>query len=422
MLSLKYMRNNIEYLQDVLKNRNTELNLEEFEQLDEERRELLQNVETLRHLQNVTSKEIGNLKRNGEDASQKISEMQKVSSDIKEFDNKLNEIEEKLRYFQINIPNIYSDDVVIGKDEESNVEIKKVGKVTEFDFEPKAHWDIGEDLDILDFERGAKIGGSRFTVYKGLGARLERALINFMLDTHTQENGYTEILPPSLVKREAMLNSGQLPKFEEDAFTTTDDRFLIPTGEVPLVNLHSDEILDEEELPLNYTAYTPCYRKEAGSYGKDTKGIIRQHQFNKVELVKIVSPEKSYTELENLLSDAEEILKKLKLPYRVVSLCSGDLGFAASKTYDIEVWVPFQNKYREISSCSNTENFQSRRARIKYRKIEDQSSEYPHTLNGSGLAVGRTLLAILENYQQKDGSVIVPEVLRPYMGGIDVIK
>lgn len=422
MLDLKYIRNNIEFLQKMLKNRNTEMDLGNFEQIDEERRTVIKKMDSLKHMQNVASKEIGEIKRAKKDASEIMKKMGQVSSEIKELNEKVKELDEKIRYFQLTIPNVYCEDTIIGNSEEDNIEIKKVGEIPNFEFEAKAHWELGESLDILDFERGAKIGGARFTVYKGLGARLERALINFMLDLHTGEHGYKEILPPVLVKREAMTGTGQLPKFENDAFKTTDDRFLIPTAEVPLVNLHSQETLDEKDLPLYYVAYTPCFRKEAGSYGRDTKGLIRQHQFNKVELVKMVKPEDSYDELEKILLNAEEVLKRLKLPYRVISLCSGDLGFGATKTYDIEVWLPFQNKYREISSCSNTEDFQARRAGIRYREEGQKKSAFVHTLNGSGLAVGRTLLAILENYQQEDGSIIIPEVLRPYMGGADVIK
>ncbi|BDU50236.1 serine--tRNA ligase [Haliovirga abyssi] len=422
MLDLKYIRNNIEFLQDMLKNRGTEVNLNEFEQIDEERRNILNELEKLKNFRNTASKEIGKMKREGEDTTIKMEEMALVSKRVKELDKEVKELENRLRYFQLTIPNVYNENVPIGKTEDDNIEIRKVGEIPKFDFEPKNHWEIGEKLDILDFERGAKLSGSRFTAYKGLGARLERALINFMLDLHTTEHGYKEIIPPYLVKRECMEGTGQLPKFEDDAFKTTDDMFLIPTAEVPLTNLHREEVLDGELLPIYYTAYTPCFRREAGSYGKDTKGLIRQHQFNKVELVKIVKPETSYEELEKLLLNAEEVLKRLELPYRVISLCTGDLGFSAAKTYDIEVWVPAQNKYREISSCSNTEDFQARRAQIRYKDKGAKKTELAHTINGSGLAVGRTLIAILENYQQEDGTVIIPEALKPYMRGIDVIK
>lgn len=422
MLDLKYIRNNIEFLQGMLKNRGTKVNLNEFEQFDEERRNILNEVEKLKNFRNIASKEIGKMKMEGKDTTIKLEEMALVSRRIKELDKEVKELDKKLRYFQMTIPNVYNENVPIGKTEDDNIEIRKVGEIPKFDFEPKNHWEIGDDLDILDFERGAKLSGSRFTVYKGLGAKLERALINFMLDLHTTEHGYKEIIPPYLVKRDCMEGTGQLPKFEDDAFKTTDDMFLIPTAEVPLTNLHREEVLDGDSLPRYYTAYTPCFRREAGSYGKDTKGLIRQHQFNKVELVKIVKPENSYEELENLVGNAEEVLKRLELPYRVISLCTGDLGFSAAKTYDIEVWVPAQNKYREISSCSNTEDFQARRAQIRYKDKGIKKTELVHTLNGSGLAVGRTLIAVLENYQQADGTVKIPEVLKPYMRGIDVIK
>ncbi len=422
MLDLRYIRNNIEFLQETLKNRGASVDLEEFEQLDAERREILTEVDTLKHKRNNASAEVGKLKREGQDASKIIEEMGIVSKRIKELDEKVSAIDAKLVYFQMTLPNVYHESTPIGKDENDNVEVRKWGEPVEFDFEPKSHWDLGEELDIIDFERGAKLGGSRFTVYKGLGARLERALINFMLDLHTTEHGYTEVMTPLIVKREIMEGTGQLPKFEDDAYRTTDDMFLIPTSEVPVTNMHRKEILDGVELPKYYTAYSPCFRREAGSYGRDMKGLIRLHQFNKVEMVKIVEPETSYDELEKMVLNAEEVLKRLGLPYRVIQLCTGDIGFSAAKTYDLEVWVPFQNSYREISSCSNCEDFQARRMGLKYRESGNKKSEFCHTLNGSGLAVGRTLLAILENYQQEDGSIIIPEVLRPYMGGIDVIK
>jgi seryl-tRNA synthetase len=421
MLDLKFIRNNIEFLQEMLKNRGAEGALEEFEQLDAERSELLTKVEALKHRRNHASAEVGKRKRSGEDASDIIAEMGAVSKEIKELDTKLNETDEKLKDIQLSLPNVYHESTPIGKDEDENIEVKKWGEIRKFDFEPKSHWELGEELDILDFERGAKLGGSRFTVYKGYGAKLERALINFMLDLHTTEHGYTEVMTPILVKREIMEGTGQLPKFEEDAYKTTDDMFLIPTSEVSVTNIHRQEILEEAELPKYYTAFSPCFRREAGSYGRDVKGLIRQHQFNKIELIKLSKPEDSYKELEKMLLNAEEVLKRLELPYRVVQLCSGDIGFSATKTYDIEVWLPFQNKYREISSCSNTEDFQARRMGLKYRPEGSKKSEFVHTLNGSGLAVGRTLLAVLENYQQEDGSILVPEALRPYLGGISVI-
>ncbi len=422
MLDLKFIRNKIEFLQNMLEKRNTKFDLEEFEQLDEERRNLLSEVETLKHERNTSSAEIGKLKREGKDASELLQKMGVVSSKIKDMEKTVSELETKLEYIQLTIPNVFHESVPIGKGEEDNQEVRKVGEIKEMNFTPMTHDELGEKLDILDFERGAKLSGSRFTVYKGFGARLERALINFMLDIQTTEHSYTEILPPFLVSRETMTGTGQLPKFEEDVYKTVDDMFLIPTAEVPLTNIHAKEILSEADLPLYYTAYTPCFRREAGSYGKDVKGLIRQHQFNKVELVKFVHPDHSYEELEKMTNDAESILKRLGLPYRVVALCSGDIGFSASKTYDIEVWLPGQGKYREISSCSNTENFQARRAKIKFRQDGVKGSEFVHTLNGSGLAVGRTLIAIMENYQQEDGSIVIPQALRPYMGGVNVIK
>lgn len=422
MLDLRYIRDNVEFLEEMLKNRNADSKLDEFEQLDAERREILEKVEKLKHRRNIVSAEVGKLKREGKDASEIIAEMGGVSKEIKELDKSLSEVDEKLAYIQMTIPNVYHKSTPIGKDEDENVEIRKWGEVKEFNFEPKAHYELGEELGILDFERGAKLGGSRFTLYKGLGARLERALINFMLDLHTTEHGYTELLTPILVKREVMEGTGQLPKFEDDAYKTEDDMFLIPTSEVSVTNVHRKEIFSEDELPKYYTAFSPCFRREAGSYGKDIKGLIRQHQFNKIEMVKLAKPTDSYEELEKMVTNAEEVLKRLELPYRVIQLCTGDIGFSASKTYDIEVWLPHQDKYREISSCSNTEDFQARRMGIKFRPNGSKKSEFVHTLNGSGLAVGRTVVAILENYQQADGTVIIPKALRPYMGGLDVIK
>lgn len=422
MLDLKYIRNNIEFLEEMLRNRNTKFDLNEFEQIDEERRNILREMEAMKHIQNNASKEIGKLKREKLDASEKLKEMAELSQKIKSFDKELKDLEEKLRTIQLTLPNVYSEDTPIGNDESHNLEVRKYGDIKEFSFNPKPHWELGEDLDILDFERGAKLSGSRFTVYKGAGAKLERALINFMLDLHTEEHGYTEAMTPYLVKREIMVGTGQLPKFEDDAFKTVDDMFLIPTAEVTVTNLHREEILNEKDLPKYYAAFTACFRREAGSYGRDTKGLIRQHQFNKVELVKLCKPENSYEELDKLLNNAEEVLKRLGLSYRVVQLCTGDLGFSASKTYDIEVWLPSEGKYREISSCSNTEDFQARRAQIKFRRDGVIKSEFVHTINGSGLAVGRTLIAVLENYQQEDGTIIIPEALKPYMGKMDVIK
>ena len=375
----------------------------------------------MKNKQNTVSREIPKLKKAGEDTTEIMAEMKELSGKIKELDGQLSEVDLNLRTALLNVPNTPYKDVPFGKDDTDNVEMRKFKEPTGFDFEPKAHWDIGEDLDILDFERAAKISGARFTVYKGLGARLERAVINFMLDLHTIDQDYKEILPPFMVNRAAMTGTGQLPKFEEDMFYVPQkDFFLIPTAEVPVTNLRADEIMDEAELPVYYTAYTPCFRAEAGSAGRDTRGLIRQHQFNKVELVKFVAPETSYDELEKLTADAEEVLKILDIPYRVVRLSSGDLGFSSAMTYDIEVWMPSYGRYVEISSCSNFEDFQARRAGIRFRR-EKGKPEFVHTLNGSGLAVGRTVAAILENYQQADGSVVIPEALRKYMG-VDKIE
>lgn len=422
MLELKFIRENREKVEEMLRNRNSSLTLDEFFQLDDQRREILGEVEALKQKRNVESNEIARLKKEKQDATALIEEMGKVSAQIKELDTKLAEVEEKLTYIQMTIPNMYQDGTPVGEDENANVEIRRWGTPREFTFEPKAHWDIGEDLGILDFERGSKLGGSRFVLYRGLGARVERALINFMLDLHTTEHGYTEHITPFLVKREICEGTGQLPKFEDDMYRTSDDMFLISTSEITMTNIHRKEILEEKELPKYYTAYSPCFRREAGSYGKDVKGIIRLHQFNKVEMVKITNQESSYDELEKMVNNAEEVLKRLELPYRVIQLCTGDLGFGAAKTYDIEVWLPSQKKYREISSCSNCEGFQARRMGLKYRPNGSSKSEYCHTLNGSGLAVGRTLVAIMENYQQEDGSFLIPKALVPYMGGVEVVK
>jgi len=391
--------------------------------IDGERRKAIQEWERLRALQKKVSDEVSKRKKEGEDASELISEMKKVSKEMKELDAVVQEKEKALQDFLLMVPNLPHESVPRGTDSSENAEVRRWGEIAKFGFEPKPHWDLGEELGILDFKCGAKIAGARFTLYRDLGAKLERALINFMLDLHTREHKYREVLPPFMVNRTTMTGTGQLPKFEEELFKIDGlDYFLIPTAEVPVTNIHQDEVLEEDTLPLYYTAYTPCFRKEAGSYGKDTRGLIRQHQFNKVELVKFSKPENSYDELEKLLSDAEEVLKRLKLPYRVVNLCAGDLGFSASKTYDIEVWLPGQNAFKEISSCSNFEDFQARRAKIRYRISGKSKTEYVHTLNGSGLAVGRTLVAILENYQQADGSVMIPEVLRPYLYGAERIE
>lgn len=421
MLDARFVRENIDTVKISLENRNYILPLDDFLTIEEKKRSLQRESEELRNKRNVVTDEIAILKSNRQDASGLIEEMKSVSQRIKELDEKIKVLEEKTNDFLLNVPNIPHESVPIGKNETENVEIRKWGEARQFDFEPLNHWDIGEMLEIIDFERASKIAGARFSLIKGLGAKLERALMSFMLDLNTSK-GYKEILPPIIVNRESMTGTGQLPKFEMELFRIADPEFyLIPTAEVPVTNIHRNEILSEKDLPIYYTAYTPCFRREAGSYGKDVRGLIRQHQFNKVELVKFVKPEDSYNELESLTKDAEDILQKLELPYRVVALCTGDLGFAASKTYDIEVWLPGQQRYREISSCSNFTDFQARRSNIRFKRQGKKGTELVHTLNGSGLAIGRTLVAILENYQQKGGSVVVPEVLRPYMG-VDVIK
>ena len=422
MLDIKRIREDFEGVKARVEFRGKgDFGIENVKKYDEQRRELLAEVEAMKNRQNTVSREIPKMKKAGEDTTEIMAEMKELSAKIKEMDGRLSEIEANLKTALLNVPNTPYKEVQFGEDDSDNVELRRYEEPTSFDFEPKAHWDIGEDLGILDFERAAKISGARFTVYKGLGARLERAVINFMLDLHTEQQGYTEILPPFMVNRAAMTGTGQLPKFEEDMFYVPQkDFFLIPTAEVPVTNLRANEIMDESELPLYYTAYTPCFRAEAGSAGRDTRGLIRQHQFNKVEMVKFVAPETSYDELEKLTADAEEILKLLKIPYRVVRLSSGDLGFSSAMTYDIEVWMPSYGRYVEISSCSNFEDFQARRAGIRFRR-EKGKPEFVHTLNGSGLAVGRTVAAILENYQQADGSVVIPEVLRRYMG-VDKIE
>lgn len=390
--------------------------------MDAKRREILVTVEELKAERNTVSAEIAQAKRNKENVDDKIAAMQKLSADVKNLDAELFEIDEKLNAILAVLPNTPHDSVPVGVDEEENVEVRRWGTPREFNFEPKAHWDLGEDLDILDWERGAKVTGARFLFYKNLGARLERALYNFMLDEHIAE-GYQEIITPYMVNRDSMYGTGQYPKFKEDTFELTDTNYvLIPTAEVPLTNYYRNEILEEKDLPIYFTAMSPSFRSEAGSAGRDTRGLIRLHQFHKVEMVKFATPEQSYDELEKMTANAENILQKLGLPYRVLSLCTGDMGFSAAKTYDLEVWIPAQNAYREISSCSNTEDFQARRAQIRYRDAADGKVKLLHTLNGSGLAVGRTVAAILENYQNEDGSVTIPEVLRPYMGGVEVIK
>jgi len=423
MLDIKFLRAHFQEVKEKLKHRGEDLtDFERFEELDSKRRELIAQVEELKNQRNEVSQQIAALKREKKDAEPLIAEMRQVGERIKVLDDELRQVEETLETLLLSIPNIPHDSVPIGESEEDNVEIRKWGEPRQFTFAPKPHWELAEQLGILDFERAAKVTGSRFVFYKGVGARLERALINFMLDLHIEEHGYEEVLPPYLVNRTSMTGTGQLPKFEEDAFRIeSEDYFLIPTAEVPVTNLHRDEILSAEQLPINYVAYSGCFRSEAGSAGRDTRGLIRQHQFNKVELVKFVKPENSYEELEKLTGHAEKVLQLLGLPYRVMSMCTGDLGFTAAKKYDIEVWLPSYETYREISSCSNFEAFQARRANIRFRRDLKAKPEHVHTLNGSGLAIGRTVAAILENYQQEDGTVVIPEVLRPYMGNREII-
>jgi len=419
MLDLKLMRERSAWVQDRLSLRGQDLPWETFESLDKERREILQEAETLKHRRNTVSAQIGRMKKEKKEAREAIEEMRQVSKRIKELDDSLTGIEEKFSAILLTLPNIPHETVPVGYTSEDNPVVRTWGEKPVFSFTPRPHWEIGENLDILDFERATRMTGARFVIYKGLGARLERALINFMLELHTIKHGYTEILPPFMVNSQSMIGTGQLPKFRDELFKLEGwDYFLIPTAEVPVTNLYQQEVLSIQEMPKHFVAYTPCFRSEAGSYGKDTRGLIRQHQFNKVELVKFCAPEESYAELESLLQNAEEVLKQLNLPYQVVSLCTGDLGFASAKTYDIEVWLPGQDLYREISSCSNYEDFQARRANIRFRREGRTKTELVHTLNGSGLAVGRTLVALLENYQQADGSVLIPPVLQPYMNGI----
>jgi seryl-tRNA synthetase len=418
MLDIKYLRANFEEVKKKLQHRGEDLaDFDKFEELDAKRRELIAQSEQLKNKRNEVSSQIAALKREKKDADHLIAEMREVGDQIKALDEDLRQVEESLEQLMLSIPNIPHESVPVGESEDDNVEVRKWGEPPQFSFEPKPHWEIADQLGILDFERAGKVTGSRFVFYKGLGARLERALMNFMLDLHVEEHGYQEVLPPYLVNRASMTGTGQLPKFEEDAFLIeSEDYFLVPTAEVPVTNLHRDEILSAEDLPINYVAYSACFRSEAGSAGRDTRGLIRQHQFNKVELVKFVKPEDSYDELEKLTSHAEKVLQLLGLPYRVMSMCTADLGFTAAKKYDLEVWLPSYNTYREISSCSNFEAFQARRANIRFRRDPKSKPEHVHTLNGSGLAVGRTVAAILENYQQEDGTVLIPEVLRPYMG------
>ncbi|MGL5617182.1 MAG: serine--tRNA ligase [Sarcina sp.] len=419
MLDLKRIRNNAEEIKAALGNRGEKFDvsvIDEVIKLDEERRTDLVEVETLKSKRNQVSAEIPKRKKAGEDVTEVMAEMKKIGETIKEFDARINEIDEKIEYIMLRIPNIPNPQVPDGATDEDNIEIKKWGEPTKFNFEPKAHWDLGTDLNILDFERGSKVAGSRFTFYKGNGARLERSIINYFLDKHTFENGYTEILPPYMANRDSMIGTGQLPKFEEDAFKVENNGyFLIPTAEVPVTNMYKNEILNGEELPLKHVAYSACFRAEAGSAGRDTRGLVRQHQFNKVELVKFCKPEESYEELDKLVVDAESVLQGLGLPYRIVRICKGDLGFTAALKYDLEVWMPSYNRYVEISSCSNFEDFQARRANIKYRETAKDKPQFVHTINGSGVAIGRTVAAILENYQQEDGTVVIPEAIKDYM-------
>jgi seryl-tRNA synthetase len=418
MLDLKFMQRQPDVIREALKARAVELDFDHFLTLDAKRKELVQEVEDLRHERNQASTQVAELKKKGQDASSHISRLSAVSERIKELDVQRKEIEQEMDDLRLSIPNIPHPDVPIGSTDEDNLEVKTWGTPPAFDFSPRSHWDLGPLLGGLDFERAAKITGSRFALAWGWAARLERALISFMLDIQTTEHGYLEVLPPFIVNEQSMQGTGQLPKFKEDLFKLEDwPYYLIPTAEVPVTNIHRDEILSEDQLPLGYTAFTPCFRSEAGSYGKDTKGLIRQHQFNKVELVRFAQPDTSYEQLEILLGHAEVILQRLDLPYRVVTLCTGDLGFSAAKTYDIEVWLPGQNTYREISSCSNFEDFQARRANIRFQPSKGKKKDFVHTLNGSGLAVGRTLVAIIENFQQADGSIRLPQALVPYMGG-----
>jgi len=423
MLEIKFVSQNLSTVQKAMQARNFQVDLDTFKTCDDERRTILQEIESLRHQRNVVSDRIAEMKKTGENTQGPVGEMRTVSARIKELEKNLAENQTRIDDILLGLPNIPHATVPIGADESDNPVVRTVGVLPAFGFDPRPHWEIGSRLGILDFERAAKITGARFPLYFGAGARLERALINFMLDTHINEHGCREVLPPFIVNRQTMTNTGQLPKFEADLFKLAGwEYYLIPTAEVPVTNIHQGEILAEDQLPIYYTAYTPCFRSEAGSYGKDTRGLIRQHQFNKVELVKFCLPESSYDELENLLRNAEAILKKLELPYRIIELCTGDLGFSAAKTFDIEVWMPAQGLYREISSCSNFEDFQARRANIRFKRKGQKGTQLVHTLNGSGLAVGRTVAAILENFQQPDGSVAVPAKLQPYMGGMEKIS
>ena len=425
MLDIKRIRNNPDEIKNAELRRNKTFDtglVDKVMELDDKRKGMLLEVETMKNKRNTDSKEIPKLKKQGQNTDELMAEMKELSDKIKEYDVKLTDVENEITNNLLRIPNTPYADVPEGKSDKDNVEMRRWKEPTKFDFEAKAHWDIGVDLGILDFETAAKVTGARFTFYKGLGARLERACVNFMLDLHTQKQGYLEVFPPYMVNRKSMTGTGQLPKFEEDAFKVTNtDYFLIPTAEVPVTNMFADDILEGDKLPIKYTAYSACFRSEAGSAGRDTRGLIRQHQFNKVEMVKFADPEKSYEELEALTNDAEEVLQKIGLPYRVVKLSTGDLGFSSAKTYDLEVWMPSYGRYVEISSCSNFEDYQARRANIRFRREPKAKPEYIHTLNGSGVAIGRTVAAILENYQMKDGTVMIPEILKPYMGGLDRI-
>ncbi|WP_411954368.1 serine--tRNA ligase [Alkalibacillus sp. S2W] len=424
MLDMKFLRDNFDEVKQKMQNRGEDLtDLDQFLDWDEKRRAYIQESEELKARRNEVSKEISQLKKNKEDADHLIQEMREVGDRIKEIDNELNEVETKLNQLMLSIPNVPHESVPIGETEDDNIEVRQWGEVPSFDFDVKPHWDVADELDIIDFERASKVTGSRFAFYKGLGARLERALINFMMDLHSDRHGYEEMMPPQIVNRDSLTGTGQLPKFGEDVFKLEEwDYFLIPTAEVPVTNYHRDEILTADDLPKKFTAFSTNFRSEAGSAGRDTRGLIRQHQFNKVELVQLVKPEESYETLESLTNDAEEVLQQLKLPYRVMNMCTGDLGFTAAKKYDIEVWIPSYETYREISSCSNFEDFQARRSGLRFRREANSKPEYMHTLNGSGLAVGRTVAAILENYQNDDGSVTVPDVLKPYMGNVERIS
>jgi seryl-tRNA synthetase len=423
MLDIRWIRSNADEVRRLLANRNNDADIGPLLELDEEKRVLLTETEELKARRNEGSRKVGAARAKGEDASAAMEEMRGIGERIREVDGRIAEIEEKMSDMLLSLPNRPHESVPVGRDENDNPEVRKWGEPKVFSFEPKPHWDIGEALGILDFEKGATLAQSRFTVLKGLGARLERALLNFMLDLHTEKHGYKEVQPPFMVSSKTMRGTGQLPKFAEDLYKCeNDDLWLIPTAEVPLTNLHAEEILDESRLPLYYTAYTPCFRREAGAYGRDVRGMLRQHQFDKVEMVKITTPETSYDELERLTDNAEEVLRALGIPHRTICLCTGDMGFGASKTYDVEVWLPSQHKYREISSCSNCEDFQARRMNTRYRPADGGKPRLVHTLNGSGIAIGRTLIAVLENYQREDGSVEIPEVLIPYMGGVKEIR